>query len=361
MGLLIRDLYDAATARIGQERLQLVPPQSPLLDVANLNVNAFSRPRDWRLEKLQETAENAGFADKKTNKRFDGAFWCCWRENGTGISIVDDSGAILKTADLTANLAGGITAMGVVEGDTVAFGSTLGFSGVFNLESGLVQMSSPSLAAPVTDVWTRLVGQSWRIVAFSKNSCCLSITTLATRSTRMVDLGHSSPVIGCLGADVNYNVQTVAMHDGRQVYVWNLRQRDRPSGIRGLYLEEDERIVSLKFATRQNALAIATSRRLFVYDFVSCADLVCGIREEAFYDFFDNDSKIVVEQEHLYGTHIACFSVDQTTARWVPLGYSDIRAQFGIRDIRSFFALRSRLLVISGSDACYQLATPATS
>ncbi|SCU98852.1 LAFA_0G20494g1_1 [Lachancea sp. 'fantastica'] len=361
MGLLICDLHDAATAKERQGKCQLAIVHSPLLAIANVNIHAYSQARDWRLEKLQETAENAGFADKRTNKRSDGAFWCCWRENGTGISILDDSGVVLKTADVNSSLAGEITAMDVVDCGTVAFGSSLGASGIFVLGNGSIQISGPSLAGPVTDMWTRLVNRSWTTVAFCRTNCRLSITSLATRVTRMVTLRHSSVPFRCLGADVDHNVQTVAMHDGAQVYLWDLRYPDRSRGVRGLYLEEDEKIVSLKFATRQNSMLIATSRRLFVYDFGSCADLVCDIREKAFYDFFDSDSKIVVEQEHLYGTHIACFSVDQTTARWVPLGYSDIRAQFGIRDIRSFYALRSRLLVFSGSDACYQLATTVSS
>ncbi|SCU80661.1 LAME_0B04104g1_1 [Lachancea meyersii CBS 8951] len=353
MGLSIKILYDAAvessSPKNDGENSKLEPARPD--DCSTL----VPFPRGWRLHQIEEVQDEA-HTGKRTNKRSDGVFWCSWFETGADVIIMNESGDILNLADLSSPVVYNVISMDVVDRNIVAFGSREGYSGTFNLANGLVELSSTQLLKPVTNVWTRRVGRSRKMVVFSRFDCSISVTSLSTGSNTAMSLRLSSQ-FRCVSADVDHKVETVAMHDGKVLYLWSLRWPNSPDGVRGLYLEEGEEIVSLKFASTKLLLLIATSRRLFIYDFASNADLVCNIREDAFYDFFENDSKIVVEQTHLYGTHIACFGLDNTTARWAPLGYSDIRAQFGIRDIRKFYALRSRLLLFMGHHTRFQLET----
>ncbi|SCU93568.1 LANO_0E04236g1_1 [Lachancea nothofagi CBS 11611] len=320
-----------------------------------LSARSLSLGRDWRLQRVQ-LSQNTNLLSSSSNKRSDGAFWCFWRENGTGVGIVDDSGSIVNTGDLRTTLATNFLSMDAVDSSSVVFGSQQGHHGLFNLQTGSVRYNPAVLTQPVSHMWHRGTGRSSQMIAFSKADASISVTDLRNWTTCMVSLRISSQY-HALDADLNPDATLVAMHNGKSAYLWDLTWPNKPDGIPGLFLEDDEQIVTLKFATTSDSLLIATTHRLLIYEPGSRAALICHVRKEAFYDFFDHDTKIVVEQQHLYGTHIACFAVDELTSRWAPVGYADVRAQFGIHKVYKFYALRSRLHLVADSGNYCQLAT----
>lgn len=316
---------------------------------------------DWRLELVSSTRD-AELVGMLSQKRIDGQFGCFWLPNGTQVRVAGEYGASYCAGEISLRSSEEILAMDVFDSSTVAFGTTVGRHGYCDLETGCESYMSNALSHPITHIWYRDTGDEGVIVAFSVHDLSLSVTQLPHTSNHISSLSHELPTINPITyADLNFCATKLAFTDTKIVWINDISSHSQHF-VPGLFLQEDELIVSLRFAATKDLLLIATNQRLLVYEQgTAFAVSVCAIRIGAFFDYFDNDTNILVEQQHLYGTHIVCFAFDNSTSQWAPIGYSDVRAQYGVHKVHKFFVLRSQIHVIADSGDYYQFSvTEAT-
>ncbi|KAM3159634.1 hypothetical protein ACU8KH_05719 [Lachancea thermotolerans] len=303
----------------------------------------------WRLERAY-TCEDTELTRLPSYKRVDGQFWCFWRPDGSKVGIVAADGNTVLSNSMSLSLPSGISAMDIVNAHSVAFGTYDGVHGVYDLGTNRVVYANTSFSQPITHVWCRVTADGGSVVTFSSHNTSISVVGLSGVRSETTFLRGGQPTLRPIeSVDLNAAATKIAMCDARNVWVHELTSYTYQP-VPGLFLQEGEFVVSLKFAGTRDSLLVATSQRLLIYEpGTTYAVPVCNMRHGAVFEFFEEDSRIMVEQQHLYGTHMACFALDEHTSQWSQVGYSDVRAQFGIRKVHYFFALRSQLHVLSDS------------
>ncbi|CUS23190.1 LAQU0S08e04104g1_1 [Lachancea quebecensis] len=303
----------------------------------------------WGLERVY-ACEDLELTSIPSYKRMDGQFWCFWRQDGSKVGIVAADGNAVLASSISLSLPAGILAMDIIDAHSVAFGTRDGTHGRYDLNTNRVLYTTAPLSRPVTHVWWRATAVGGSVVTFSSYNASISVAGLSGAYSETSFLRGRQPTQRPIeSADLNAAATKIAICDTRNVWVHELTTSTYEP-VPGLFLQEGEFAVSLKFASTRDSLLIATSQRLLIYEpGTTYAVPVCNMRHGAVFEFFDRDSRIVVEQQHLYGTHMACFALDDHTSQWSQVGYSDIRAQFGIRKVQKFFALRSELHVLADS------------
>lgn len=311
----------------------------------------------WGLWPRREFGD-AQWASMRETKRCDGALWALWRDDGSRVCIVDANGAVHEHA---ARLPARITALDALDTHTVAFGLASGQHGVLDLASGRAHYAEAASSdghdenAAITHVWARrgahvtLARDATVRVSRPAAAGAAAATSLAT--TRCLTRGDA---VTC--ADLSADAVWLALSDGHRV--WLQHPHDpRQHNVPGLGLQLDERVVSLRFAPRAQLLVVATTARIIAYECgAASVALVCGARAGTLYDF-DLQGALVVEQQHLYGTHVAQFQRVNGGPQWAQIGYADVRAQFGIRKVHKLRASCVGVWVVAEAGVCSEFAT----
>ncbi|SCV01275.1 LAMI_0G10440g1_1 [Lachancea mirantina] len=294
---------------------------------------------------------DSAWSAMKDRKSAGGAFWALWLDDGSRVCVVDAHGRVRETS---VSFDAKITSLDIRNENTAVFLLETGICGTWDLNSGHTRFCDgvqqfDAHHRTEAFVWAgqqqaRNSGRGLTHVTLSTARARYAITTSYSNSAVWADVRVlREPVCAAMGDDGDL----LATSDGQGVDIHHL-SRGTQTSVVGLALAENERVWRLGIKPDCQTVIIATTYRLLSHKLGSGGvSLICEAREGSCFDI-DSEGGILVERRHLYGTHIAYYTFCEDSLCWSSVGYTDVRAQFGIRKIDKMIAMgEDKICVLS--------------